>query len=547
MLDRLTARLDRPAAVFAAFLLFSVVWSWPLALSPAQTLMALHFDQYPAAWLSWAAPDFFDGVCGRTMWPDGEPLVQLDSFLFLLIALPARLLLGIFLPGAASGLLLTNLFVLLGPPISAWGAERLAREHLNAAPPASLLAGLAFGFAPLATVAVLEGHVYYLLDPWLPLMALHLLRDRPADDRWAALHWSLCLLTTAYLGINASLIAAWLLGARLLAGGRRVPWGFLLISGAVGLAYAAVYLRGGGADRGTVDAASRLGSATLTTLLAWSPRIDMSRHSLAPAFGAGFLAMALLSTVAARRADAALDASAPADRRWRLWLGLGLVCMGLSVGPWLEVGVRQAPIPTPLALLPASVFDSFRFPIRFAWAGMLGLGMAAVWAAGRARSGWLWLLAGAMDVMISSGGPVRMRAHPAPVPEIYDLLPQAAILELYPDPDGLSEDLGFYQQNLSCYYQMSHGRPILERCLNTDLSKNPRRDAAREIHRLLLDDQPGLLPLLQSLRVGSVVLHADLYQPFERALIVSGLSLHLGEPLAERRDGGEWLLAWRLP
>jgi hypothetical protein len=129
---------------------------------------------------------------------------------------------------------------------------------------------------------------------------------------------------------------------------------------------------------------------------------------------------------------------------------------------------------------------------------------------------------------------------------LYGLLPEGAVLDLYPRVGGVQEDMAFYQQNLSCYYQLFHHRPILERCLNTDIRKSPRLLASDRVHEAALSggDVAGVLAALD---VASVVMHVDLYQPSEHSQVQEALSASLGQPLGEGRDGGEWLLAWRVP
>lgn len=504
------------------FGLLVVVWTWPLVLSPNSATMALHFDQLTAAWLVHAAPTFLDGVSELSAWPEGGRIVRLDSFVFLFVSLALS---------ALPGLLVTNLFVLVGPVLSAWAAERLAREGLGVARPASLVAGVAFGFAPLATVAVLEGHIYYLLDPWLPLCALYTWNRRP----WPAVAmFALSLLTTAYLGVNALLVLL-----AILAHQRRLDLRLLGGVGVVGALYAVLFLGGSAATGESAGVASfeallRIGSATLTTLVAWNGWMDLNRHSLAPVIGLLPLCFALL---------------APFTRvAWRPWLPLGLVAAVCAVGPVLEAGVaREGGVPTllwPFHLL--GVFEVYRFPVRFAWITALALGVLAAAVVDRMR--WRWVAVGfaVVDALVLSGAAFRMRLHPTPTPSLYALLPEAPLLDLYPHIGSLQEDLAFYNQNLSCYYQLFHGRPIMDPCLNTNIRQGPRLRASDEVHAAVLDGQP-VLPALRRARVESVVMHADLYQPFERAAVVAGLSAELGPPAAEGHDGGEWLLAWRVP
>jgi hypothetical protein len=204
-------------------------------------------------------------------------------------------------------------------------------------------------------------------------------------------------------------------------------------------------------------------------------------------------------------------------------------------------------VPTPLwPLLAWGAFAVYRFPVRFAWISALALGGLAAGVVERMRFRWLAVGLAVVDALVFSGAVVRMRPHPMPTPSLYALLPQAPLLELYPQIGGLQEDLSFYEQNLSCYYQLFHHHPILERCLNTDIRNSPRLAASEAVHAAVLDGQPAL-PILRGLPVGAVVLHADLYQAFERAALVTGLTTELGAPVGEGHDGGEWLVGWRVP
>lgn len=507
----------------AFFLALAIVWTWPLVLAPNSATMALHFDQLTAAWLVHAAPTFVDGVSELSAWPEGGQIVRLDSFLFLFLSLA--------LNGALPGLLVTNLFVLVGPALSAWAAERFAREGLGVARPASLVAGVAFGFTPLATIAVLEGHIYYLLDPWLPLAALYTWKGRS----WPALAmFALSLLTTAYLGVNALLVMLAILVHQ-----RRLDYRLLGGIGVVGAVYTVLFMGGTAATGETAGVASfeallRIGSATLTTLVAWNGWMDLNRHSLAPALGLFPLCIALLAPFA----------RVP----WRPWLPLGVIAAICAVGPVLQAGVvHEGGVPTllwPFHLL--GVFAVYRFPIRFAWITALTLGALAAGVVDRMR--WKWLAVGlaVLDAFVFSGATYRMRLHPTPTPSVYALLPDAPLLELYPHIGSLQEDLAFYNQNLSCYYQLFHGRPVMDPCLNTNIRQGPRVRTSDEVHGAMLDDKP-VLPILRRVRVGSVVMHADLYQPFERAAVIAGLSAELGAYVGEGHDGGEWLIGWRVP
>ena len=522
--------LVRELPLLAAFLAVSIVWSWPLARDPAGTMVSLHFDQLPVAWLGDAARSFLpDGTSAWSAWPAGEPLQRVDSYVDLAVAA--------VLGGLVPGMLLANLFVLLGPVASAWAAARFTARALGGGRTAQFVAGILYAFGPMALMAALEGQVYTILAPWLPLAALAAWEGRPVRT---ALHVALATLTTAYLGVDTLLVVVGILLVRLPALGGRRAMGVLAAVGAFGLAFAGWFATGAARAPGPVEGAS------LTTLLAWSPWLDLARHSLGPALGVVPLTLGAM---------AILDRAGPPDRRARVGLAaLGLVAAIACIGPRLELGVVPGPdgLPGPLAMFSwTGMFNQFRFPIRLAWVCAFAWGaLAATWIEG-ARARPLWVLAALLDVLVMNGAATRLRAHPVPVPTLYGLLPPGAVLDLVPELGGPREDLGFLAQNLQCHYQRAHRRPILERCLNTDLDRSPRVAAARDLHALLLHDAAppdaaarNVRARVAALRVASVVVHADLYAPEERAAVFGGLTAALGPPLAEGRDGGEWLVAW---
>ena len=521
----------------AVYALVSALWTWPLVTDPAHLLVARHFDAFPVAWLAETAPGFLpDGVHHGVAWPEGEALHRVDSFVLLGLAL--------MLGGKVPGLLVVNLLVLLGPVVSAWGAQRFVERALGVAAPASLVAGLLFGFAPLALVAILEGHVYVLFDPWLPLMALACWEGRPVA---AAVHFALALLTTAYLGVDAALVAVTVLLARRDVLGQSALVSVLGALATVGLLYTGIFVAGGAVPaREAVAAPLRAESATLTTLLAWTPWVDLARHSLGPALG---MATLVLGSVALRSGNVLADD--PVRVRGLRVLGLaGLASVLLALGPWLELGIAHTEaFSTPLSVLDATgVFEVFRFPIRFAWVAALLLGaLASLWVSRRsAVAVRLWLGLVVLDVLVASGAPWRVEARLVAVPSLYGALSAAPVLELHPEALGAREDLSFYHQNLACFAWLAHRRPILDRCLNTDLRHSPRVLAARELHAALLAEG-DVRGVLTRLRVGSVVLHADLYAEPLRGEILRGLNAALGSPSHEGRDGGAWLIAWEVP
>ena len=348
-------------------------------------------------------------------------------------------------------------------------------------------------------------------------------------------HYALALLTTAYLGVDTLLVAGVILVHQ-----RRWDLRMLAGLGGVSLLYAALFVAGTLATGRTAggesfEALLRVGSASLATLVTWTPWMDLNRHSLAPVLGLLPLCFSLLAPFVPRIG-------------WRPWLPLGVLAGLGALGPVIEAGVaREGGIPSLLwPLLSLGVFAVYRFPVRLAWISALALGglAARVTDAMGRRARRVAVLLVIVDVLFVSGAWQRLRGHPMPTPSLYGLLPEGAVLELYPRLGGLQEDLAFYNQNLSCYYQLFHGRPILDRCLNTDIRTSPRLEASDRVTALAFAGEE-LVPELFRLRVASVVMHADLYQPAERSELRSALSRSLGDPL-EGHDGGEWLYGWAL-
>ena len=99
----------------------------------------------------------------------------------------------------------------LGVAATGWSAAAFART-VGASAPFHHLAGLLYVGSGLAAAALLEGHVYQVVNPWMPLMARSLWRcmDDEAswlDGLWAGVFFGLALFSSGYLGISAGLVA----------------------------------------------------------------------------------------------------------------------------------------------------------------------------------------------------------------------------------------------------------------------------------------------------------------------------------------------------
>ncbi len=531
------------------FLLVSTLYSWPAARLDPQTLVTRHFDLYVTIWLVEQAVDGLPRMLASgSAWPEGESLARVDSYLLMLLGWLGR--------GLLSGWLLTALLTWLGPALNAWAAEHCARRVLAVQRPWSLLAGLAYGFSGIAATAILEGHVYFLLAAWLPLLLSTCWTGPERGIPWArgalaGLLWALALLSSAYMGVLASLLLLTVLLTR------RAAWRLLPGAALVAVPVAVWYLWVFSISRqhATLEVKPELilsmGTATLANLTTWTAQLDTLRHSVGAPLGFTSLWLLLLAPLLLR-----------GERGWRALAALALLSLLLCFGRSFRVMEGGAGLPSPVALLVGLPgVELFRFPIRFAWLYQLCGGLVAAAAlqalARRLPRAVLLPVLGlaVIDGVLLTGLPLRVQQVIAEIPSAYQRAPQGrAILDSYGRAmDGTSGELEMWTRNLGCYYQSQHRRPILELCVRTEV-QSPREqlDAALG-HGLLALETPADPEQLRSLRaqleqrgVGAVALHADFYRPADRARMIAGLERLLGPPLADSRDGGERVLLYQV-
>ena len=514
------------ALTLLVYMVLSVATTWPLALDPVTAIVTRHFDGFSAIWLMDVAPDLDAEMrSGRAGWPDGQVLRRADSQL---MVLAGRLLSPLLGP-----VLLFNLFVLLGPVLSAWAAEAFARRTLGAERPWSVLAGLSFAFCGMSATSILEGHAYFLLLPWMPLLAMTWWAatgptGRLRDGFGAGATWALCLLTSGYMGILGAVLV--LVGAPRALAAPRSRWRPVAAAAAiavpVGLIYTLGFVTGAdeaarfhtdapalgmAADAGLGATASQLqsGSSGLLQLVGLRLADDNARHSIAPVLSMTALVLALFA-----------GRVLPRGGGWRAFQVLGIVGAALSLGPMIEtidgplysmpalerllVGGAPTPggpggpgVPSgppwpgfpnlpgllfPLAWLDGDVF--FHFPYRFAWLAALGFGGVAAAVTTRLahqlgpRRWMLWglLLAGLWDATGRPMVPLRSALVPLEVPDAYGRIRDwdGAVLEVWARPAGGATDADLRMNNLTCTYQRVHRRPMASDCIGTGLDASPR-------------------------------------------------------------------------
>ncbi len=542
----------RNLASVALFALLSAVWSWPLLTAPGSLQVHRQFDHFCTAWVAMLGAHWDGGTAtAMASWPLGQGLQRLDSLVMFVLA---RLL------GTTVGpWTLLGGMALVGPVLSGWAAERFAAHVLGARWPWSLVAGVTYAFSGMAATSLLEGHVYTLLNPWLPLMAWQWHRATGADGRLrhgllAGVFWVLCLCTSAYIGIAASLwIAAWGFRAR-----RHWPRCIRPVLGAAaialpaGLAYGALFLSGDGASRAadafgpqTMFRGMGSGFGSLAALAGPLPGTDMLSHSITPAIG--FLPLVLVALSPWFR---------PVRGPWRTCLLLGTAALIVALGPpgrhWFEPGYES---PLLRALGSWGPLSFFRFPVRLAWVTALAWGglSAAVLsqlALHRPRAAWIILPLALLDVLLVTGMPSRTAHLPWEVPSAYRAAsPRGAVLALLPEFGGPNIDAEQTLNDLECAYQIDHGRPILNVCVETTRRAGPRWRVGGWLRTALLrGDPPAEISWrLASLGIGSVAWRPDLFFPGDREAMSDALVATLGPPAAESTNGGEHIVLFRVP
>jgi hypothetical protein len=543
----------RTTITLTVFTALSIAFSWPLATDPLGSHVSRQFDVYSLAWLSGIAPTLDASLStSLSAWPLGEHLGRPDSFVLLALARWLGPLGHPWFPAA--------LCALAGPVVSAWAAERFAANHMGARFPWSLLAGVGYAFSGIAATALLEGHLYALLNPWLPLLAGAWSRATGPDGRardgvLSGVWWTLCLLTTAYSGIGATLLVL-ALGMRGVLGRTltvRAGAAAAAVAASSGGLYLWRFLGAGGLERVdnalTGEAAVGImaaGSARLGTLAGWSASADGSMHSIAPTLGFTVLILAAAAPIVLR-----------GRRDWRLWLGLAGLGIALSLGPTLRL--YDQGVTLPWLLWPLTKLDIgasfFHFPARMLWVTGLGLGAVAARVATklaeRSTQRALPLLACAgVDALLGTGAPLRTVQVPIGAPTAYEAAPEdLAVLDLVPSFHGQSTDLEWYWNNLTCSYQLTHHRPIATQCIGTTQHRGPRVVLGTWLMSELLAGSPPapMARTLGDLGFGAVAVHPDLFTGDDRAVLLAGMEAALGPPVASSTDAGDPVVLFAVP
>jgi len=517
----------------------AVVLSWPALLAGPERFVGRHFDLMGTIWsLDATARLLMTGFQDPlTAFPTGADYRAFDSYTMLPLGAVASWL----HPARVHGLL-----QVAGVAASGWAATAMARG-LGARGPWALLAGVGFAGSGIAATVLLEGHVYHLLNPWLPLLAWSWWRATGPEGTvkhglLAALGFSGALLTTGYLGVAGGVIVAGLfvggLTRRDLALWR--PALAALLGVLPALAIVALGLTGHeAAGDGHLDATVQ-SAANLVGLSGATPELDRAYHSQAPSPPMTLLALAAMAPLVLKK-----------RRDWRIFGLVGLIGLSLSFGPRLLASALEPLGPSPLAwlwALPGSAL--LRFPARFAWVWSLCLGAVAALVASQLRPrglrAALLTAAVAVDLIVITGLPVRqgtlVGGHSTALAEA-----TGPIFELLPEGIDHSGDLDAWLSAMACARQVEHAQAIAEDCVRVPVTSNPRFTLGRTVASALLGgDGPGAARALHLAGFRSLAWQPDLFHDALRTRLAASLAALDTRP-TRSTDGGVHVVIYEIP
>ncbi len=527
---------------------FAVAWTWPAALA-GPDIVGLHFDALGTVWvidaahrLGFALRDAF------TVWPIGVTYSAIDSWVLLPLA---------WMGAKLNAALVHGWIQVVGVAVSAFAASRFARE-VGARSPYDLLAGLCFMGSGLTAAALLEGHVYQVFNPWMPLMGMYLWRCSQPDANIkhgvaAGVFFACSLFTSGYIGLAAGLMGLGLGLPSLFRSHSRIPVACSgLIAVVVGYFYIDLFAAAhtpGAANASTE--ALRKGSLALTSMGPPSMEVDRAGHSWALAISSSMVALAIvawrLRTAGARRL-----------------LFVAVTTIFIAMGPEWALGLSpdEPMITSPLAPLweiPAVEF--LRWPGRLMWSALLVLAVLAAVGltqiAGRLghRTGVGLLVLLVLEAFIMVGLPFRQSTISGEIPEVYQE-DSGAVYDLVGQGINQSAEIDSWVNATLCQYQTVHSRSISKDCVrcrtgsSRDLSEDcaPEGSARADLNRWITSrlyegNVEAVMTRLRSLNFTSLAVHLDWIRKSDRMRLQHSLSSL--NPLIET-DIGEGLYMYAI-
>ena len=238
-----------------------------------------HFDLYGIFWLAEGTQHLNAGQFTNINFPLQAPIGHVDSWLWFIVfwlnhdIIPIPILISLFLT------------VSIG--LNIWCARWCALVW-GVSPIPSWCVGLLFGLSGSMLNSLLEGSWYLTSQFWLPLIAVTLLKFQQTKKRkwyvWMIVSWNGALLTSAYLGLAASVMLLFLT-LYIQPYRNRQRWfleilGPMLIIGTVfTLLFLSLYNRREFDNLGFIDGWSTMGSTTIWNYLFWNTDLDTNDFS----------------------------------------------------------------------------------------------------------------------------------------------------------------------------------------------------------------------------------------------------------------------------
>lgn len=511
-----------------AWFVFALVWTWPAAVAGSD-IVGRHFDALGTVWVIDAVTRLgFDLHDPSSAWPTGATYSAIDSWLLLPMS---------WLGASLRATTVHGWIAVIGVATSGLSASMFARL-MGARAPFHSVAGLLFIGSGLAAAALLEGHVYQVVNPWMPLMAIHLWRAGGHQRRGhhgliAGLFFGLALFSSGYLGLSAGLVALGLALPLLVRG----PRDGVLIAGVVAVLLGALYLylfsAAGqpGATHATTETL-RMGSLSLNSLGPATAEIDRTDHSWSIALSAMMVALAVLTLVSKHRGAGQL-------------MGIASVSVLIAMGPDWSLGIApdEATLASPIQFLwdlPSVRY--LRFPGRILWAALLSLSVLAAvgltFLAQRLgkRSGLLVMAIVVVEALVTVRLPARQVVMVSDTPQVYGMA-EGPVFDLVGEGTSISREVDSWMNAILCQYQTVHSRPIAEDCVAVGPAVNPRVPLARWVAaRLYEGDSQSVIGRLKQLGFTALAVHYDWIDAGDALRIktaLEGLSVHAEEETAE--------------
>ncbi len=512
---------------------FALAWTWPSVLA-GPDIVGRHFDALGTVWVIDAVNRFGLNLVDPTpLWAIRSSPV--DSWFLLVLSWCAA---GVD-PAQIHGWI-----AIVGVASTGFATASLAR-HLGVDRPFDVASGLLLVCSGLVAAALLEGHVYQVLNPWMPLMALSLHRTGGPQKRvWhglaAGVFFGLALFSSGYLGLSAAVVALGF-GLPIL---WRGPRDGVVVAAVVAVFMGLVYIfflspSAAPALGHSSPESLTLGSLSLSSMGPASDIIDDAQHSWALAVSAMVVALAVVAATAR-------------NHLIRVLVVIVLMAVVIAMGPrWaLGFGPNTPAIDSPIQFLwDMAWVQYFRFPGRVLWAALLalsvlaGLGITVLSRRLGPKFGWLVMVVVVLETMVAVRLPARQVVRSADTPAVYGQA-LGPVFDLVGEGLSRGREVNVWMNAILCQYQTVHHRSIIEDCVGVGPANNPRVSLGRWVSaRLYANDAEAVRQRLTQMGFESLAVHYDWLDLSDRLRLQSALE---GFGVVEEREMAEAVAIYSL-